>query len=148
MIQRSRVEAFASGVVGGVLVVIAASLASRFARLQLLTDLVWFGSSILVAPAAAAISAVARGAGLPGVLVIAGLAFLLAFFVVNIADYGLTVLLLAPDAPGPFQEKTDLSVSDVDTIADWWLLMRHIVLCSFGILGGSALGVWRGRAAQ
>jgi hypothetical protein len=101
-------------------------------------DLVWFGLSVLVAPAAAASSARASGAAAPSVLAVAGLAF----FVVNVVDYGLTVLLLMPDAPGPFQGKTELSADDVTTIADAWLLRRHVGLCALGVLGGSALGVF------
>ena len=147
MNQRPRLEAFVYGVGGGGLVVVAGSLVPWFSGHDLLSDLVWFGSSILVVPAAAASSAMASGAAPPRVLAVAGLAFLLAFFVMNVVDYGLTVLLFAPDAPGPFQGTNGLSADDVDTIAGTWLLGRHIVLCTLGILGGSALGVWRGRAA-
>jgi hypothetical protein len=145
--SRSRREAFVYGMIGGALVVLTGSLLSWSSRLSLVTDLVWFGLSILVAPAAAASSARASGAALPRVLAAAGLAFLLAFFVVNVVDYGLTVLLLMPDAPGPFQGQPELSETDVATIADAWLLRRHVALCALGIIGGSGLGVWRGRAA-
>jgi len=144
---RSRREAFVHGMIGGAVVVLAGSLLSWSSRLSLVTDLVWFGLSILVAPAAAASSARASGGALPRVLAAAGLAFLLAFFVVNIVDYGLTVLLLMPDGPGPFQGKPELSEVDVATIADAWLRRRHVALCALGIIGGSGLGVWRGRAA-
>jgi len=83
-----RLEAFVYGVGGGSLVVVAASLVLWLARYDPLSDLVWFGSSILIAPAAAASAAAARGAALPRVLAVAGLAFLLAFFIVNVVDYG------------------------------------------------------------
>jgi hypothetical protein len=139
---RSKREAFVYGVVGGGLVVVAGSLLSWSGRLSLVIDLVWFGLSVLVAPAAAASSARASGAAAPRVLAVAGLAFLLAFCVVNVVDYGLTVLLLMPDAPGPFQGKTELSADDVTTIADAWLLRRHVGLCALGVVGGSALDVF------
>jgi hypothetical protein len=151
MIQRPGLQAFIYGVIGGALIAGGGSYAASWApwfRLHVLADLIWFGLSILVAPAAAAASATARGAAPPRVLSIAGLAFLLEFFVVNIVDYGLTVLLLAPDAPGPFQRRTEVSAGDVDTMVDRWLLMRHVVLCSVAVVGGAALGVWRGRAAS
>jgi len=145
MSKRSKLEAFVYGVVGGGLVVVAGSVVLWLGRLSLFAELVWFGLSILVAPAAAASSATATGAGPRQALALAGLAFLLAFFGVNIADYGLTLLLLMPDAPGPFQGKGDSSTLDV---VETWLLGRHIVLCTLGVLGGSALGMWRGRATE
>lgn len=135
MNQRPRLEPFVYGVGGGGLVVVAGSLVPWFSGHSLLSDLAWFGTSILVMPAAAASSATARGAAPPRMLAVAGLAFLLAFFIVNVVDYGLTLILFAPDAPGPFQGKNGLSADDVDTIAETWLLWRHIALCTLGIPG-------------
>ena len=143
--KRSKLEAFVYGVVGGGLVVVTGSVVLWLGRLTLFADLVWFGLSILVAPAAAASSATATGAGPRQALALAGLAFLLAFFMVNIADYGLTALLLMPDASGPFPGKGESSTLDV---VETWLLGRHIVLCALGVLGGSALGMWRGRPPE
>jgi hypothetical protein len=133
------VRAFVYGVIGGGLVVLAGSVILWLGRLSVFADLVWVGLSILVAPAAAASSATARGASRQRAFGLAGLAFLIAFFVVSVADYGLTVLLLMPDAPGPYQGKGDSTLDAVET----WLLGRHIVLGTLGVLGGSALGMWR-----
>jgi hypothetical protein len=147
MNRRRRSEAFLYGVGGGSLVVVTGSLVLLFSRHDLLFDLIWFGTSILVGPVAAAFAAAARGAAAAQVLTLAGLAFLLAFFIVNVVDYGLALLLFVPYGPGPFQGKTEMPAGDVDTITARWLLGRHLVLCVLGILGGSALGMWRGGAA-
>ena len=131
------------GIVAGV-ILMAATLVTvaTFAHATLLRDLVGFGLGVIVAPVAAGASAMAMRASPGRVFGTAGFAFLLAFTIANLVDYGLTMLLFMPDAPGPFQGR-EWTAEDVIGTADVWLLGRHLILCFVGLVGGAALGIIR-----
>jgi hypothetical protein len=111
-------------------------------------DFVALGLGVLVAPVAAMVSATAMRATAGRVVALAGLAFIVAFGMASLADYLLTLMLLAPGAPGPFQGKTELSEAEVEQVTRAWLIGRHVVVCALGLFGGSGLGVWLAKRSQ
>jgi len=135
-------RALVHGLLAGGAVLIAGAAWLWTGRAGVAADLVAFGLGVLVAPVAATVSASAMRASAGRVVALAGLAFIVAFGMASLVDYLLTLTLLTPGAPGPFQGKTEWSEAEVGQVTGAWLLGRHVVVCALGLPGGSGLGVW------
>lgn len=137
-------RALLGGLLAGGLVLVAAVVWLRLAHAPgMVKDLVTSALGVIVAPVAAGVSAVVMRASSRRVLARAGLAMLLTFAVVNVLDYVMTIMLLAPGSPGPFQGKSEVSTEEVVRAAKASFLRRQVMACALGLLGGSILGVWR-----
>jgi hypothetical protein len=141
-------RALVYGLVAGGAVLIAGAAWLWTEGAGVAADLVAFGLGVLVAPVAAIASATAMRATAGRVVALAGLAFIVAFGMASLADYLLTLMLLAPGAPGPFQGKTELSEAEVEQVTRAWLIGRHVVVCALALFGGSGLGVWLAKRGQ
>jgi len=147
--SESVLRAVLGGLLAGGLALVAAVVWLRLAHAPgTVKDLVTSGLGVIVAPVAAGVSAACMRASRRRVLARAGLAVLLTFAVVNALDYVMTIILLAPGSPGPFQGMSEVSTEEVARVAKASLLRRQVMACALGLIGGSILGVWRAAARK